>query len=68
MKLTFAPKTFAARSFRCTTLVGLSAVRPYRTEDAQTFCAGVVTGEDFYAGATIGQDYHTGATAGLCNG
>jgi hypothetical protein len=68
MKLTFAPKTFAARSFRCVTLAGPPVVRPYRTEEAQTFCAGAVAGGDFHAGATIGQDYYTGATAGLCNG
>ena len=58
MKLTFAAKTFAAWLFRCVTLVGPPVIRPYRTQEAQTFCTG----------ATIGQDYHTGATAGLCNG
>lgn len=68
MKLTFASKTFAARSFRCTTLVGPPVIRPYRMGEAQTFCTGAVAGQNFHAGATIGQDYHTGATAGLCNG
>jgi hypothetical protein len=68
MKLTFAPKTFAARSLRCATLAGPAVLGPYRRDDAQAVCTGAVAGEDFRAGATIGQDYHTGATTGLCNG
>ena len=68
MKLTFAPRTFAARSFRCVTLVGPAVLGPYRAADAQTVCTGAAAGENFHTGATIGQDYHTGATAGSCNG
>ena len=67
MKLTFAQKTFAARSFRCVTLVGWAVLLPPRLTDAQVYCTGAVAGEDFHAGAAIGQDYHTGATKGLCN-
>jgi hypothetical protein len=66
MKLTFAPRTFAARSLRCVTLVGPAVLGPYHAADAQAACTGAAAGEDFYAGATIGQDYHTGATEGLC--
>lgn len=58
MKQTFAPKTLAARSFRCVTLGGPVVLGPYRTADAQATSTG----------ATIGQDHHTGATAGLANG
>jgi len=68
MKLTFAPKTFAARSLRCVTLAGPVVLGPYRTADAQATCTGAAAGEEFLAGATIGQDHHSGATAGLCNG
>jgi hypothetical protein len=67
MKLTFAPKTFAARSFRCTTLAGPAVFRPYRTDSGQTFSTGVAAGSNYHTGATIGQDYQPGATAGLCN-
>jgi hypothetical protein len=67
MKLTFAPKTFAARSFRCITLAGPAVFRPYRTESGQTFSAGAAAGSSFHTGAALGQDYHHGATAGLCN-
>ena len=68
MKYTFAPKTFAARSFRCATLVGPVVLKHYSIADGQAASAGAVAGQDFHAGATIGQDYHTGATAGQCNG
>ena len=68
MKQTFAPKTFAARSFRCVTLGGPVVLGPYRTADAQPASTGAAAGKLFRTGATIGQDYHAGATAGLSNG
>lgn len=68
MKLTFAPRTLAARSLRCVTLAGPAVLGPYRTADAQAACAGATAGKEFLAGTTIGQDHHSGATTGLCNG
>jgi hypothetical protein len=68
MKSTFAPKTLAARSFRCVTLAGPVVLGPYRAAEPQSVATGAVAGEDFQAGAIIGQDYHAGATAGLSNG
>jgi hypothetical protein len=71
MKLTLVSKTFAAWSFRCTTLTGLAGpdvLGPYWTANAQAACAGAEAGEHFPTGATIGQDYHPGTVAGLCNG
>ena len=67
MKLTFAQKTLAARSFRSATLAGPAVLGPYRSADAQVACAGAAVGNDFHTGATIGQNYHTGATTGLCH-
>ena len=68
MKLTFALKTFGAKSFRCATLAGPVVLGPYFAVSAQTACTGALAGKDFHTGAAIGQDYHTGTTAGLCNG
>jgi hypothetical protein len=68
MKLTFALKTFAAKSFRCAALAGPVALGRYFAVDAQAACTGALAGKDFHTGAAIGQDYHTGTTAGLCNG
>lgn len=64
MKLTFAPKTLAARSFRCVTFGGPVVLGPYRYDEAQPACTGAAAGQDFSAGAVIGQDYHSGAEAG----
>jgi hypothetical protein len=68
MKLTFAPKTFAAGSFRSAAVAGPVVLKPYRAAAAQATVAGAVAGGDFRAGATIGQEWHTGATKGLCYG
>ncbi|MCD4728202.1 MAG: hypothetical protein K8R46_11100 [Pirellulales bacterium] len=64
MKLTFAPKSLAARSFRCVTFGGPVVLGPYRYDEAEPACTGAVAGQDFSAGAAIGQDYHSGAEAG----
>ncbi len=64
MKLTFAPKTFAARSFRCVTLGGPVVLGPYRYDEAEPACTGAAAGGEFCTGAVIGQDYHSGAEAG----
>jgi hypothetical protein len=68
MKLTFAFKTFAARSFRCVTLAGPAVARPYRLVAGQAACSGAIASEAACSGAIAGQDHHAGATKGQCNG
>jgi hypothetical protein len=58
MKLTFAPKTFSAQSFRSATWAGPAVLSRFRLVRAALFVAGAVTG----------QHYHTGATAGKTHG
>ena len=68
MKLTFAAKTYAARSFRCATLVGPAVLGPYRADEAEVACCSAAAGDHFQPGADVGQDYNAGTTAGLCHG
>ena len=67
MKLSFAPKSLAARSFRCVTFGGPVVLGPYRRDEAQPVCTGAAAGLEYCTGAAIGQDYHTGADAGQVN-
>jgi hypothetical protein len=68
MKLTFAPRTSAARSFRCVTLGGPVVLGPYRMAEAQPAATGAAASEHSRTGATVGQDYHAGASAGVSHG
>jgi hypothetical protein len=45
MKLIFAPKTFAARSFRSATLAGKPARSQVRLAEAQAATTGATTGQ-----------------------
>jgi hypothetical protein len=67
MKLTYILKTFAAKTFRCSTLAGFAAIAPYRVSEAQAVCTGSAAGESFLPGATVGQDHTSGTTTGQSN-
>jgi hypothetical protein len=67
MKLTYTLKSFAAKTFQCSTLAGFVAIAPYRVSEAQAVCAGSAAGENFLPGASAGQDHTSGTTTGQCN-
>jgi len=68
MKLTFAAKTFSARTFRSATLAGPVVLKIFKPVRAAMFVAGAVVGRCFHTGADIGQHFQAGATAGMTHG